>query len=207
MEIDLTKLDAGKVFSLISQSVIPRPVAWVLSENDNGSYNLAPFSYFTPVCSDPPLLVFSVGRKPDRSPKDTSVNIRERKEFVVHIPSLEMLAAMNDSSASLPAGISEVEELGLELESLAGFRLPRLADCPIAMGCELYEINEIGNGRNGLIMGLIRRIYISDGVVSSGEDEKIRIDPARVRPVARLGGSLYAELSGFVSLERPKLVK
>ncbi len=204
MEIDLSKLDGGKVFSLISQSVIPRPVAWVLSENYSGSYNLAPFSYFTPVCSDPPLLVFSVGRKPDRSPKDTWLNIRERKEFVVHVPGREMLAAMNDSSASLPAGMSEVEELGLELENFSGFRLPRLADCTIAMGCDLYEINEVGNGRNALIMGLISRVYLSDRVVDIGENGKIRIDPEKVRPVARLGGPNYAELSTIISLPRPE---
>lgn len=204
MEIDLTKLDAGKVFSIMSQTVIPRPIAWVLSENDNDSYNLAPFSYFTPVCSDPPLLVFSVGRKSDRSPKDTWLNIRDRREFVVHIPAQEMLAAMNDSSAALPAGISEVDKLGLKLEDFTDFRLPRLAGCPVAMACELYEINEVGHGRNALIMGLINHVYLADRVVNDRENGKIRIDPEKIKPLARLGGPQYAELTKIISLSRPE---
>ena len=79
MEIDLDSLSANGVYHTLTRTVIPRPVAWVLSENAGGDYNLAPFSYFNAICSDPPLIMISVGKKPDGSSKDTRVNITARR--------------------------------------------------------------------------------------------------------------------------------
>ena len=120
MNIDLSDLSPAQVYFTLIQTVIPRPIAWVLSENANGTHNLAPFSYFNAVCANPPLLMISVGRKPDGSFKDTRVNIEQRHDFVIHIVQLSMLEAMNQSSATLPAGVSEIRQLGLALTGFPG---------------------------------------------------------------------------------------
>lgn len=73
MDINLDDLSSTEVYYTMTETLVPRPIAWVLSENLSGSYNLAPFSYFTAVCSNPPLIMISVGKKPDGSPKDTGV--------------------------------------------------------------------------------------------------------------------------------------
>ncbi len=204
MNFDINELDPSRIYSIMAQTIMPRPIAWVLSENANGSYNLAPFSYFAPICSDPPLFMISISKKPDGSLKDTRANIIERKEFVLHLPTWSQLEAMNASAATLPSGVSEVEELGLELENFAGSRLPRLADSRVAMACTLHEIQEIGNGPYAMIIGRIHHIYIDDIAVLEQSEEKIRISPKILDPVGRLGGPRYTKLGKVVTLARPE---
>jgi flavin reductase (DIM6/NTAB) family NADH-FMN oxidoreductase RutF len=204
MEIDLDTLSANQVYHAMIRTVIPRPIAWVLSENAGGNYNLAPFSYFNGVCSDPPLIMISVGKKPDGTPKDTRVNIEERRDFVVHIAHEELLESLNQSSASLPAGESEVDLLGLPLTPMAGSRLPRLADARIALACELFQLQEIGASSQALILGRVKRIYIDDGACSRDDEGRLVVDAERIAPVTRLGGTEYATFGKIRRLPRPR---
>ena len=204
MDIDVTTIDAARMYSIMAQTIMPRPIAWVLSENANGSYNLAPFSYFAPICSDPPLFMVSISKKPDGTLKDTRANIIARKDFVLHLPSWEQLEDMNASAATLAYGVSEVDELNLDLTAFAGSRLPRLADSRVAMACSLYDIQEIGNGPYAMIIGRIHHVYIADQAVVEESEDKIRISPAALNPVGRLGGPQYAELGKVVTLARPE---
>ncbi|MDY0002465.1 MAG: flavin reductase family protein, partial [Polyangia bacterium] len=123
MWIDLGALSPNQVYFTLTQALVPRPIAWVLSENPDGGLNLAPFSYFTAISSDPPLVLISTSRKPTGEPKDTRVNIEAREDFVVMIPHRELLEEMNSSSATFPFGVSEVEALGLSTVPFEGSRL------------------------------------------------------------------------------------
>ena len=204
MEIDLDTLSTNQVYHAMIRAVIPRPIAWVLSENAGGNYNLAPFSYFNGVCSDPPLIMISVGKKPDGTPKDTRVNIAERRDFVVHIAHEALLEPLNQSSASLPAGESEVDLLGLPLTPMAGSRLPRLADARIALACELFQLQEIGPSSQALILGRVKRIYIDDSACSRDAEGRLVVDTARSAPVSRLGGTEYATFGKIRRFPRPR---
>ncbi|WP_421862447.1 flavin reductase family protein [Motiliproteus sp.] len=203
MYIDLAELNPNQVYFNMIQTLVPRPIAWVLSEHANGKLNLAPFSYFSAVCSDPPLLMISVGKKPDGSHKDTRVNIEQRGHFVVHITSAEQLEVMNQSSMTLPAEISEVDELNLETATFEGFPLPRLKDSRVAFGCELYRIDEIGNSAQSLIFGEIKQIYIDDQVATRDDKGRLKLDTSRLNPVARLGASEYMGCGEIITLKRP----
>ena len=174
------------------------------SENEDAGYNLAPFSYFTAVSSKPPLIMVSVGKKPDGSPKDTSVNIEARRDFVVHIASREMMVQVNDSSASHPAGFSEVEYLGLDLAELEGSRPPRLALCRLAMASDLYEIQEIGEVPQALIFGKVKSIYVDDASGEKDAKGRYKIHADRLDPLARLGTGEYQGFGEVIPLGRPK---
>ncbi|TVP54954.1 MAG: flavin reductase family protein, partial [Halomonadaceae bacterium] len=113
MLLDLDAQSPGQIYHTMTQTLVPRPVAWVLSENPAGNYNLAPFSYFTAVCSEPPLILLSAGKKPDGSPKDTRGNILRTAHFVVHIGQSHQAATMTETARPLPLGESEVEAAGL----------------------------------------------------------------------------------------------
>lgn len=202
MQIDLKNLDQKQAYALMTQSIVPRPIAWVLSESGNGSYNLAPFSYFCAVYSNPPLVMFSVGWKDPETPKDTALNISERNEFVIHIPHRELLEEMNASSAVFEHGVSEVEELGLETATLDNFRVPRLKKARIALACTRYDIQQIGPGRQHMIFGQIQHAYIDDNIVTQ-KDGRLIIDPKALDPLTRLGPGLYSTLSDIVSLKMP----
>ena len=204
MLISLDDLAPSRIYSLITQTLIPRPVAWVLSENAGGNFNLAPFSYFNAVCTDPPLLMISVGKKPDGSFKDTRVNIEQRQDFVVHIAHRDLLDAMNRSSETLPAGESEVDKLGLATIEFPGSRLPRLADSRVAFACRRHELYEIGATPQSLILGRVTHVYLDDAVCEESPEQRLRIDAGRLDPVSRLGAGEYAMLGERIALERPE---
>ncbi len=204
MQIKLEDLSTPQVYFTMTQAVLPRPIAWLLSENDDAGYNLAPFSYFSAVCSDPPLLLVSVGKQEDGRDKDSIRNVRERTEFVIHIASYDQLPALNQTSATLPPGESEVDANQLELTRVRGFRMPRLSDCRIAFFCERYDIQMIGASKQqALLFAEIKEIYLDDDCAEIAENGRLKIHADRVQPLSRLGASEYASFGEVQSIKRP----
>lgn len=204
MLIDLEGMDPKDAYHILTQTVIPRPIAWVLSENPEGDYNLAPFSFFTPITSNPPLLMISVGRKPAEGvAKDTRVNIEARRHFVVHIAHRELAPAVTESSRSLPHGESELTNLGLELVEFEGAGLPRLKDCHVAFACELYDIKEIGTAPQSLVFGKVNRVWVADSVTRRDDKNRLTFDGAAIDPIGRLGGSEYVTFGDVFKIPRP----
>ena len=190
-------------YQWMTQAVIPRPVAWVLSGNDGGGFNLAPFSYFNALASAPPLVGVSFGAQEDGRDKDTLHNIRARENFVVHIAAMQQLPQLNQSAATLPYGESEVTAAGLETTAFEEeFPLPRLRDAPLALACKLHEAHTLGP-KQTLVIGEIVFLYASAGVLAQDAKGRQVIDAAKVAPVARLSAGQYAGLSEVVHLQRP----
>ena len=202
MLLDFKDLTSGQIYFTLIQTIIPRPVAWVLSQNENGSHNLAPFSFFNGVCSSPPLISIAAGRKDDGSLKDTWKNIEERSDFVIHIAHREMAEAVTASAASLDEGISEVDSLNLETETVEGWPLPRLKEPRIALLCERFAIHEVGEGPRGLILGKVLAAYLDDGIATT-EGSRLKIDAKALDPIARLGGNDYTTLGDIITVVRP----
>jgi flavin reductase (DIM6/NTAB) family NADH-FMN oxidoreductase RutF len=203
MNIDLESLSSSQVYHLMTQSVIPRPIAWVLTESENKSYNLAPFSYFTAVSSQPPLLMISVGKKPTGEWKDTKLNAVSTEKLVIHIPSVGSEEQVTKTSATLAYGHSEVEENDIKLVDFEGFDLPRVEGCAIAFGCSLFQVQEIGDAPQSLIFAQIESIFIDDSMVSDS-DNRLNIDALTINPLTRLGGSEFANLDQVITVSRPQ---
>lgn len=204
MLIDLEGMNPTDAYHILTQTVIPRPVAWVLSENPEGDYNLAPFSFFTPITSNPPLLMFSVGKKPtDGASKDTRVNIEERKHFVVHIAHRGLAEAVTETSRTLPHGESELKNLDLAFEEFEGFSLPRLRDCHVAFACELHEVKEIGGAPQSLVFGKILRVWVADHAAGYDDKNRLTFDGSAIDPLGRLGGSEYVAFGDVIKVPRP----
>jgi len=204
MILDLSELKPAQVYFHMIQTLIPRPIAWVLSEIEPGKYNLAPFSYFNAVCSDPPLIMLSVGKKPDGSFKDTRVNIEQRKDFVVHIAHAEVLHDLNASSATLDANTSELDQLGIETTRFEGSRLPRIRACKIAYACECYQIHELGNTPQSIIYGKVNHIHIDDDITSTSEKGHLKVHADKLEPIARLGADEYMSFGDVIRMTRQK---
>lgn len=202
MHIDLSQLSTGQVYATLTQTVIPRPVAWVLSENESGSYNVAPFSYFNALASNPPLIVISVGIKETGDEKDTRANIKARPDFVVHIAHREQAWAMTQTAATLPAGQSELDELDLNLSDMPGSRLPRISECRIAFACTMVEVKTIKTQE--LIFAEISNIYLDDAVVGQDAKGRMKVLADKVDPIGRLGGGEYVSFGEIIDVPRPK---
>lgn len=212
MIFETAKMSAQQIYHATTQTLLPRPIAWVLTKHSSGHFNLAPFSYFTAVSSDPPLLVFSVGDKTPGEGKDTKVNIRSHPYFTIHIPSLGDAAAVTETAATLAAEESELVHAGLETVPFEGFDMPRLANCSVAYGCRLHDIQDIKGAPQSLVFAHIEQIYISPEVAqlntvrkSNGDtSERLVVDASKLNPLARLGGAQYAGIGAPFEIERPK---
>ena len=204
MIIDFATEAALNRYHLMTQTLLPRPIAWVLSLNEAESpepYNLAPFSYFNAISSEPPLLMLSIGHKPTGGVKDTRKNLLSRRDFVIHIASVKQAAALNASAAPLAYGESEIAAAGIELEPFAGCKAPRIKACPVAFHCRYFDDHNVGN--QAVIYAEILQLYIHDENIER-QGSRYQIDTQKLDPLARLGGSNYAGLGEVFSLARPK---
>ncbi|RVU85898.1 flavin reductase family protein [Leucothrix sargassi] len=202
MYLDFSALSPNESYHTIIQTVIPRPIAWILTENEDGSLNLAPFSFFAPVASSPPLLMVSIGNKGPDEKKDTARNILTSKKCVLHIADQSLVGALNQSAETLAYGESEVTSQSLAMTDFEGVDLPRIADAPVAYACEFHDMKEIGDGPMSLMFLELKKAYISDEITLP-DDTRLSIGSEKLDPLARLGGNDYAGLLPAFTLERP----
>lgn len=202
ISVEASALGPKEMYVFLRDSIVPRPIAWVSTVNNEGKTNLAPFSFFNVVCPYPPVLGFSCGPRDDdhnasvRRPKDTLLNIRANGEFVVNLVPESLMDPMVKTSDSLPHGESEFGHAGLIEVPSTTVRPPRVRGVPVAFECRLYDIIEVGV--NVWIMGTAMHIHVDAAAYagSSGE-HKHRVDVLRNigdRPVGRLDRANYVRL-------------
>jgi flavin reductase (DIM6/NTAB) family NADH-FMN oxidoreductase RutF len=203
MEINPTSIPYQSVYKIMTGSILPRPIGWISSIDMDGRPNLAPFSFFNAVCSNPPTVLFCPSiRASDGKTKDTLNNVRATNEFVVNIVTEELLQAMNASSIEAPSDFNEFDFAGLTLAPSVIVKPPRVNESPIHFECKVREIIEIGNepGGGSIVIGTIVHIHADDGVML-GED---KINLTALRPIGRLMGSGYCRVTDMIEIERPK---
>ena len=194
MKLEASALSVESTYRLLSGIVVPRPIAWVTTLSDNAVVNLAPFSCYTFVSNNPPMIGVNVARRASAR-KDTSANIHARQEFVVNIGDLTQMEAIHLSSAEYPPDVSEVESLGLQTAPSSIINTPRLRDVPVSMECRLSRIVEFGAGGSEFIVGEVLAFHIRDGLYRDG-----KIDTRELNPVCRIGGLNYAPLGEIVTM-------
>ena len=187
-------------YKLMIGSIVPRPIAWVSTMDQAGHLNLAPFSYFTAVCTNPMTLLFCPGWSSQRGRmKDTLHNVRQTGEFVVNIVNEDTKEAMNLSATEFEAGISEFEWAGVTPAASEKIQVPRVAEAPIAFECKLQQIVVIQEGPGGgaAVFGEVQTIYVRDDVIENG-----RVLPEKLQPIGRLAGASYAHINDLFEMER-----
>lgn len=182
-------------------AIVPRPIAFVSTVDENGVVNLAPFSFFNGVSSSPPCLVFSVTKKGDGTKKDTLRNIEKNREFVVNAAQENIAGPVNAASEEFPYGVSEVEEIGLTTVPSLFVRPPRIVECDFQMECRLEKLVEIGEGAGSstLVVGRILGMHVAERILTNG-----KIDYAKLKPLARLGGKQWLKGGDVFELTRPE---
>lgn len=201
MQIDVTKSDVVSTYQHLVSIVTPRPIAWVTSINAAGVVNLAPFSFFNVFGANPPIVVFSPTNKRDGSKKDTFHNVEANREFVINIVTASLAEKANLSSKELPPDESEISLAGLSVRPSEKVKPPRLAESPVNLECKVRQIVPCGDGAiaANLIIGEIVMIHIADEVL----DEKGRVDPRKLKTVARMGQEYWCHTSDLFELKRP----
>lgn len=201
MHYPFDQLSGTERYHLITQTVIPRPIAWIMTKNEDSSFNLAPFSYFTSLSSDPALLVVSIGNKNPETLKDTKRNLLREKECVLHIPSGELVNQVNDSAANLIYGESEVSKTGLELTEFAP-TLPRIKAAKVAFHCRLFDVHSLAGTHFEAVYLEIQNLHVEDELIQQKGD-RTYVNSQSLNPLARLGGNDYALLGETMTIKRP----
>ncbi len=201
MNIDLRSIDTKKAYKLMTGSIVPRPIAWVSTIDEDGNRNLAPFSFFTVASRNPPTLCISVGPgvgEREGTTKDTLSNIRSTKQFVINIVNSPLGDEMHISSDNLPADVDEFEAAGLTpLESI-NVQAPRVGEAPISFELELDRIIELGSDH--LILGRVVQYHILDEYYLGN----YKVDLEKLKPLGRLAGN-YCEVDNLFTLPRVKV--
>jgi flavin reductase (DIM6/NTAB) family NADH-FMN oxidoreductase RutF len=201
LSIDPVNNTERENYKFLIGSIIPRPIAFVTTQSKDGILNGAPFSYFNIVSSNPPMISLSIQRTSGRQ-KDTSRNIIEKKEFVVHIVDEQNVEKVNMTAASLPPDQSEIELAQLTPVNSVKVSVPGVKEAKIRMECILEHALELGGQDSpgcDFIIGKVVQFHIESDIYENG-----RIDPRGLAAVSRLAGTNYAKIGEMFSIERPE---
>jgi len=209
MRVDPATLSPDAAYFWQIATIVPRPIAWTSTLNQDGSANLAPFSFFTGAGSDPPLCIINVARHKNGEKKDTWRNIERTGEYVIHVVPDRLAAEMNATSKVFPYGVDEFVAAGLAKTPSEKVAPPRIAAAPVAMECRLQQIVEVGRNvgaGSAVIIGEILLWHVSEDVLEEGGGAGggPRIDPGKLDAIGRLGGSVYSRTRDRFSMLRPK---
>jgi flavin reductase (DIM6/NTAB) family NADH-FMN oxidoreductase RutF len=206
LSINPANCEHRQIYKLMTGIIVPRPIALVSTVDRNGVANLAPFSFFAGVGSNPPTVLFCpTVRAPSATTgdtrKDTLRNVEDNGEFVVSIVNEAMAEAANATSAEVPPEVDEFVLSGLTAVASEAVRPPRVAESPAQMECKLMQViytsREPGGGV--VVLGEVVRFHLREELF-----EDFRVDPAGLDAVGRMAGNTWVRTRDRIELIRPK---
>lgn len=200
------ELTKEQSYKLLNSAIVPRPIAWVSTVSADGVHNLAPFSWFNAVAVMPPTVAFSIGLDDlERGFKDTYANLTASGECVINIVTEAAAEAMNLTGESFDPSTDEFSEARLTPVPSDLVAPMRVKESPVQFECRLHQAVTLQNerGRNDLMICNVLRIHVNDAVYIGDH----KIDPDKLKAVARMGGSVYARTSDTFTMTRRHVVK
>jgi flavin reductase (DIM6/NTAB) family NADH-FMN oxidoreductase RutF len=192
---DPQEMERGAFYRVLNSVVVPRPIAWVCSRSPDGVLNLAPHSFYTVACVDPPVVQFtSVGRK------DSLRNVEATGEFTVSLTPEALFEQVNATGTDFPRGTSEAEACGVRMEPSERVGVPRVAESPVAVECTLHSTVRLGDST--VVFGRVQAISVWESAVEDGRPRS-----EHLYPLARLGGNEWSTLGEIKQIRRIPFAK
>lgn len=196
-------LAVPKLHHYLLGSIGPRPIAFASTIDENGNYNLAPFSFFNVFSANPPIMVFSPARSGrTNTTKDTYNNIKKVPEVVINVVTYDMVHPMSLTSSPYAPGINEFEKGGFTALESETIKPKRVAESPIQFECKVIEVKELGEngGAGNLVICEVQKIHLNEAIL----DENQMVDQTKIDLVARMGGNYYCRANGSALFEIQK---
>jgi len=192
VQFDFDNLGPLEKYKLLIATVVPRPIAWVVTRSATGSLNCAPFSFFNAFAGEPPIVCIGVGAR-DSGPKDTASNIHRTGEFVVNLVPESLVRQMNVTAIDFGPEINELNEAGMDTVASVRVKPPRIAGSPVAFECKRVVTLEIGISR-AIVVGRVVMMHVTDDAVLDAS--RCYIDTSKLGLVGRMhGGGWYTRTS------------
>jgi len=191
-----------EIYKLMVGLIVPRPVALVSTVDKDGVRNVAPFSFFSGVGSNPPTVLFCPAlRSSGDQRKDTLRNVEQTGEFVINIVSNSIAVAANATAADVGPEVDEFLLAGLTAIPSEVVRAPRVAESPAQFECKLLQVVFTGEGQGAgvVVLGEIVRMHVAAHL-----EHNFRVDPAALDAVGRMAGNTWVHTRERFDLERPK---
>lgn len=200
---EIASMSPADGYKLLSSLVMPRPIAWVVTQSADGKRNAAPFSFFNILSTDPALLALGFSAASDRAGKDTLANICATGELVVHMVSEDLAEAMNVTAIDAPRGVDETELAGLETVPSLQVAPPRIARSPAAFECRLHQEIDTGTGST-IVLARILQAHVAKAAFQ--DRARLHIDTHKLALIGRMTGGEggYCRTTDTFSLARPK---
>lgn len=195
MDLTPETLKVAERYKLLIGSIVPRPIAFVSTISKKGEENLAPFSFFTGVGSNPMTLLFCPANKDDGSEKDTLRNCSPESDggqgqFVVNIVSASFIRQAVAAAEPFPYGTSEFGAVGLTPSPSRAVRPSRVFEAPIAFECQTLHVLRTNPGQpsgGNVVLGRVLHVHVREDLIN----DRLHIDPALLDAVGRMGGQGY----------------
>jgi flavin reductase (DIM6/NTAB) family NADH-FMN oxidoreductase RutF len=195
MELDPATLPSADRYRLLIGAIVPRPIALVSTISPDGRVNLAPFSFFNGVGSDPMMLLFCPVNRNDGTEKDSLRNAKPSAEggvgeFVVNLAVEAYERQVAAAAEPLAYGESEFDLVGLTPSPSRLVRPPRVAESPVAFECRTETVIRTGQGvpsAGNIVLGRVVHVFVRDDVIN----ERFHLDPDTLRTIGRMGGLGY----------------
>lgn len=196
MEIDPAEVGPDWTYRNLTSLVVPRPIGWISTTSEEDGPNLAPYSFFNAVSTDPPVVIFAPLDRP-HGLTDTAQNAVDTGEFVHNLVTVDLGEAMNDTSATLESHEDEFGHAGLTVEAATVVDAPMVAEAQVNFECTLHDTVDVGNGT--VVFGEVVKMHIDDDLLT----EEDKVDIANVDALGRLSGGMYCDTRNRVHMERP----
>ncbi|MBS0559935.1 MAG: flavin reductase family protein [Proteobacteria bacterium] len=200
MLFDVATMNAQDTYKVLISTVVPRPIAWITTQDVDGTLNAAPFSFFNAVSGNPPVVAIGIGGRGPGDAKDTGNVIRRTGEFVVNLVSNELAEKMNVTAIDFGPEVNELAEAGLTTVPSVHVKPPRIAESPVSFECKRLVTVDVGNDRS-VILGSVVAIHVRDDCVL--DPARHYIDTPKLDLIGRMhGGGWYARTTDRFDLPR-----
>jgi flavin reductase (DIM6/NTAB) family NADH-FMN oxidoreductase RutF len=199
MLFDFATLPPQDCYKLVVSTVVPRPIAWVVTQDADGVVNAAPYSFFNAFSDNPVVIGIGCGPKAPGALKDTAANIRAIGQFTVCLVPEEAIHAMNATAVDFAPGVDELKEAGLTALPSARIKPPRIAESPVALECETFQL--VPAGHHTIVLGRVLAVHVRDDCVI--DPVKCYVDTPKMNLVGRMHGrGWYARTTDRVEVPR-----
>lgn len=203
MYYEAASLDWRRTYKLLASTIVPRPIAWVVTRDADGTVNAAPFSFFNYFSGFPPVVCLGMTDRPG-GPPDSFVNLQRSGEFVINLVPESMAEAMNVTAIEFPPGVNELEQAGLRTLPSRLVRPPRIEGSPVALECRLAQVLDVLDGQGRIVVAHVLALHIADEALIDAD--KCYVDTARLALVGRMESpGAYTRTNDRFTLRTPSV--